>query len=203
MLQHGLLHGRLVVANESKRDQAAIAVTLELEPFEPQWMSGDEGLQGGAAAIGDLDRRQPQLAAVGEQQRAAIAHNGDVGGADGGELAAILRCRIAHKERAHGGRRSDQKIAARSAFHDGGRLPEFATMPDEHSRHCDHRGGINVIAGQGTKSSRISAIGCGREPIDSERRPRPNHVARPHGEDCRALSARAVFDHEWLAVYLV
>src|SRR5664279_4145667 len=158
--------------------------------FEPQRMSGDEGLQCGAAVIGDLDRRQPQLAAGGEQQRAAIAHNVDVGGADGGELAALLCCRIAHKERAHSGRRSDQKIAARSAFHGWRPVAGSRYNAREHSRHCDHRGGINVIAAQGTKSSRISAIGRGREPIDREWRPRPNHLARPHGEDCRALSAR-------------
>ena len=41
-------------------------------------------------------------------------------------LQALLRCRIAHKERSP--RRPTEAITrlrARSAFHDGGRLPEY------------------------------------------------------------------------------
>ncbi len=103
MLQHGLLHGRRSVAKEGKGDQASVAILPRPEPFKPQRMPGDQSLQCGAAVADDFDGGEPQFAAVGEQQRAAVAHGGDAGGADCRELAGFLRCRIAHKERADGG----------------------------------------------------------------------------------------------------
>jgi hypothetical protein len=78
---------------------------LGAEPLEPQRMPGHQGLQRGAAVIGDFDAGEPQLASVAEQQGAAITHGRDIRGADGREPAAFLRCRIAHKERGNGGRR--------------------------------------------------------------------------------------------------
>ena len=93
------------VASESKGDQAAVAIVPRPEPFKPQRMSGDQSLQCGAAVAGDFDAGEPQFAAVGERNRAAIAHGGDARGADCRELAGFLRCRIAHKERSRRRRR--------------------------------------------------------------------------------------------------
>jgi len=74
-------------------------------------------LQRIAAVIGDFDRRQLQLAAVIQHQRTAVAHGDDVCGADRGQPAAFLRCRIAHNERLRGGSRDDGECAGRTEFH--------------------------------------------------------------------------------------
>jgi hypothetical protein len=164
LLEHGLLHGLVSITDKSKCDQAAVAVTLGTEPLEPQRMPGHQGLQGGAAVIGDFDAGEPQLAAVAEQQGAAVTHRGDVRGADGRELAVFLGCRSAHTERGnggHSGRPEKEKNMTRSAFHDGGRLPEFATMPCKHSRHCDHRGRDQC---QRAAHRQIAECSCGLPP---------------------------------------
>jgi hypothetical protein len=90
------------VADEGEADQAAVAVLLRPEPFEPQRMSGGQSLQG-AIVVASFDAGEPHLAAVAEQKRAAVARRRDGRHADGRELAGFLRHRIAHKERACGG----------------------------------------------------------------------------------------------------
>jgi hypothetical protein len=91
------------ISRKRESDQAAIAVALGAQPFSPEQVAVNKRLQCVATVIGDLDCRQPQFAAIVEQQRAAIADSGDICRADGGQLALLLRCRIAH----HGGACSD------------------------------------------------------------------------------------------------
>jgi hypothetical protein len=119
---------------------------------------GDEPLQRGAAAVGDFDRRQPQLAAIVEQQRAAVAHGGDVDGADRGELAALLRCGMARHERQRGKGRHNCKRAAQAGFHGRG-LSELAGCavnsggrpragPVRRARACDKNAPCGPVARQ-------------------------------------------------------
>ena len=128
MLQHGLLQGLLRVVDESESDQAAVAIALGAEPFEPQRMAGGERLQRGAAVIGDLDRAsrssRPSSSSSVRPSRTAATFAVPMAVSLQGSCAAALHTRNAHS----GGGRSDHKMTARSAFHDGGRLPNIATM---------------------------------------------------------------------------
>ena len=146
-----------------------------------------------AAVVGDFDRRPAAIrgrrpaAACGRRarrRRSAVPMRGQLArspalphctpsNAPGGAAEAIKRLRR--------GRRFMMAAGCRN----------FATMPADHSRHCDHRGGINVFAAQVCQSSRISANAPPPRACSIATGARaPNHLARPHREDHRALSGR-------------
>ena len=83
-------------------DHATVAVLFRPKLFQPQHPAGGEHVQRGATRIICLDCRQTQLAPVGEQQRAPVAHAGDGRRAETGKLASFLRRRAGHQRRCSG-----------------------------------------------------------------------------------------------------
>src|SRR5581483_8010687 len=101
-----LLHRLPRVACVSESHNAAVAVVRGPEPFQPQGLPGSERFQRGAAFLSGLDRRQPQLPAVGKKKRASVAHGCDSRGSKFRASARILRCRAGNEQC---GERRDRK----------------------------------------------------------------------------------------------
>jgi hypothetical protein len=89
-----LLQGLPGVSGKGEGHQPAVAVAVGIKLRQPQRLPAGELLPDGAGGFGYLHRGQPQFAAVGRRQRAAVAHAGDPRHPDGGQLASIVRRRL-------------------------------------------------------------------------------------------------------------
>ena len=136
------MQGLLGVAGKGEGDQPAIAVALGAQPFEPQRAPGDQRLQArrgcqSPTSIAASRNSRPSASISVRPSRTAATFAVPIAVSLQRSCAAALHT----KQRAARRPEAIDKIAARASFHDGGRLPEFATMPDNHKRHCDRRGG--------------------------------------------------------------
>jgi len=91
--QEGLLHGLLCVAGKHEGDDAPVAVVVAAKFAQVEILAGNQLLQRGAGAIGRFKRGEPQLAAVGQRKRAAIAYHRGARRSDVGQRAGLLRVR--------------------------------------------------------------------------------------------------------------
>src|SRR5262245_57828623 len=91
LLEHRFLKRLVAAVGINKGNDAAVAVPLAAELFELHVTSFNERLQRVTADVGDLDRSQSNLAAIGKQQRASVADVGHAARTRAGQIARSLR----------------------------------------------------------------------------------------------------------------
>jgi hypothetical protein len=99
------------VAGKDEGDDAAKAVGPGAQGFEPDRAVADRLLQGAMAVTADFESGKPHLAAVAEDDGAAVAHCGDGGGSKRRQLAGILRRRRRGEQRYSGGQARRRVVA--------------------------------------------------------------------------------------------
>jgi hypothetical protein len=140
-----LLQGLLGVARISESHQPAIAVEFRALPLKLQRLPADERVQSVTAVIA-ASIAASHNSKTSSSTSARPSRTAEIFAVPMGVTCRILCYRIAHCERPSSGQYyckiGNCNILVRAAFHDAGKLPEFARMQDDYKRHCERWGGI-------------------------------------------------------------